>query len=63
MSLSHVLGKEHCDMCQILLGLIIDLCLPNNMLATHAIHTVCGMLNFLYISQNSSQTAKTLQFM
>jgi hypothetical protein len=50
-------------MCRILLGLIIDLRLPNNMSAAHAIHAVRGMLNFLYISQYPSQTAETLQFM
>ena len=47
-------------MCQILLGLIVDM---QTLKGTSAIHLICavrGILNFLYIAKFPSQTDQTL---
>jgi Plavaka transposase len=59
--LSRISGQEHKDMCRILLGLIVDLPLPENRSPRRLIHAVRAMLDFLYIAQYPSQTTATLQ--
>ena len=56
MSLSHVSGKEHANMCRILLGLIVDMQTLKGTSAIRLIRAVRGILNFLYITQFPSQT-------
>jgi hypothetical protein len=58
--LSRVSGKEHGDICRILLGLIVDLQLPGNRSPTQVICAVRAILDFLYIAQFPIQTTTTL---
>ena len=58
--LSHVTGKEHDLMCQILLGLIANARLLNNLDPTHMIRAVRAFLDFLYLVQLQVQWTKTL---
>ena len=47
-------------MCQILIGLIINLSLPGGQVPSHVIRAVRALLDFLYIAQLPSQTTDTL---
>jgi hypothetical protein len=58
--LSHVSGKEHKNMCRILLGLVVDLHLPNGSSSPRVLKAVCGLLDFLYLAQLPSQTTDTI---
>jgi Plavaka transposase len=64
-SLSRVSGKEHHDICRILLGVIIDIPISNcvGFSSTWGIHAIRAILDFLYITQYPSQTSKSLQFL
>ena len=59
-SLSRVSGKEHADMCRILLGLIIDMRTLEGTSAVRLVRAVRAVLDFLYIAQFPSQTDETL---
>ena len=59
-SLSRVSGKEHADMCRILLGLIIDMRTLRGTSAIRLVRAVRGILDFLHIAQFPSQTEETL---
>jgi hypothetical protein len=59
-SLSRVSGKEHGDMCRILLGLVVDLPLPNNQSPARLVRALRSLLDFLYISQYPTQTTQSL---
>ena len=59
-TLSRVTGKEHKDMCRILLGLIIDLPLPSGQVTSRVIRTVHALLDFLYLAQLPSHTTNTI---
>ncbi|KAI0043223.1 hypothetical protein FA95DRAFT_1498903 [Auriscalpium vulgare] len=59
-SLQRVSGSEHKDMCRILLGLIVDLRLPNNLSPVRVIRAVRAILDFLYLAQYPKHTNKTL---
>ena len=50
-TLSRVSGKEHADMCKILLGLVTDMRTISGASAIQVVRAVCGLLNFLYIAQ------------
>lgn len=60
-SLSRVTGKEHADMCRILLGLVVDLPLPGGFSPIRLIRAVRAILDFLYLAQYPVHTAETLQ--
>jgi hypothetical protein len=62
-SLSRVTGKEHADMCRILLGLVVDLKLPNGTSPIPLIRAIRSLLDFLYLSQYPLHTSKTLQLL
>ncbi|KAJ3518971.1 hypothetical protein NM688_g9368 [Phlebia brevispora] len=49
--LSRLTGKEHADICRILLGIIIDLPLPNNIPSASLMRVVWAMLDFVYLAQ------------
>ena len=49
-NLSHVTGQEHKNMCWILLGLILDLPLPDGHVSTWIIRAVCTLLDFTYVT-------------
>src|ERR1700742_3375663 len=59
-SLSHITGKEHKAMCQILLGLIINLPLPSRQVASCMLKATQALLDFLFLAQYSSHTTDTL---
>lgn len=59
-SLSRVTGKEHADMCRILMGLVIDLRLPGNYSPLRLIRALRAILDFLYLSQYPIHTKETL---
>ena len=58
--LSRVTGKEHDEMSRILLGLLIDLRLPDNRSPARLICAVRALLDFLYLSQYPVHTSDTL---
>jgi hypothetical protein len=60
---SRILGKEHAEMCKILLGLIINLPLPDNCSSDKLLRAVRGILDFLYLAQLPSHTEETLNDM
>ncbi|KAI9437471.1 hypothetical protein H4582DRAFT_1815428 [Lactarius indigo] len=59
--LSHVTGLEHKNMCQILLGLIVNHPLPSGQAPLQLVRTACMLLDFLYLAQLPSQTTDTLR--
>jgi hypothetical protein len=62
-TLSRVSGKEHSDMCRILLGLIIDIRLPGGVSSTQFICAVRALLDFLYLAQFPTHTEETLRLL
>ncbi|KAI0039507.1 hypothetical protein FA95DRAFT_1577560 [Auriscalpium vulgare] len=61
--LSRVTGQEHKDMSRILLGLIVDLQLPDGTPTTHVVRTVRALLDFLYLAQYPSHSDDTLSYL
>lgn len=61
--LSRVSGKEHSDMCRILLGLVIGLPSLPGVSSVQLLRSVRSLLDFLYIAQFPSQTAETLEYL
>ena len=59
--LSKVTGKEHKDICRILLGLIVGLRLPGGHMPLRVIKAVRAILDFVYLAQFPSQTTDTLR--
>jgi hypothetical protein len=62
-SLSHLTGKEHANMCRILLGLVVDLKLPGNRSPLPLIRAVRALLDFLYLAQYPLHTSETLRLL
>ena len=62
-SLSRVTGKEHADMCRILLGLVIDLKLPDGTSPILLIRSIRSLLDFLYLAQYPLHTSETLRLL
>ncbi|KAF9777395.1 hypothetical protein BJ322DRAFT_1102350 [Thelephora terrestris] len=62
-SLSRVTGKEHADMCRILLGLVVDLKLSNGSSPIPLIRAIRSLLDFLYLSQYPIHTSETLRLL
>jgi len=60
-TLSHASGKEHKDMCRVLLGLIIGLPLPGGQLPSRVVKAVRAILDFVYLAQFPSHTTDTLR--
>jgi hypothetical protein len=58
---SRVTGQEHKNMCRVLLGLIIDLPLPDGQVPSRVVKAVRAFLDFLYLAQYPSHTIQTLQ--
>jgi len=59
-SFSCVSGKEHKNICQLLLGLIVDLQPADGSSPACVIKAACGLLDFLYLAQLPSQTTDTI---
>ena len=60
---SRISGKEHAEMCKVLLGLVIGLPLPDNCSSDKLLRAVRGILDFLYLAQLPSHTDQTLNDM
>ncbi|KAN0130983.1 hypothetical protein V8E53_011116 [Lactarius tabidus] len=58
--LSRITGKEHKNMSRILLGLVLDLPVPNGQVSPRIIMTVCSLLDFLFLAQLPSHSSHTL---
>ncbi|KAJ6458500.1 hypothetical protein C8R45DRAFT_757736, partial [Mycena sanguinolenta] len=54
---------KHSQMCRILLGLIIDLRLPDRNSTTRLIRAIRGALDFLYLSQYPPHSSETLSLL
>jgi hypothetical protein len=59
-TLSRLSGTEHSQICCFLLGIIIDIRLPNNMSSSQLLHAVRGLLDFLYLAQYPCHSSETL---
>ncbi|KAJ7150607.1 hypothetical protein C8R46DRAFT_846333, partial [Mycena filopes] len=59
-SLSRVSGTEHGQICKILLGLLVDLRLPERQSTTRLIRAVRGSLDFLYLAQYPMHSSETI---
>ena len=62
-TLSRVSGQEHAHICRILMGLIIDLRLPDGTHPGRLIRAVRGMLDFLYLAQYPLHSSETLELL
>ena len=62
-SLSRVTGHEHDQICRFLLGLVIDIRLPDNLSNIRLLRSVRAMLDFLYLAQYPTHTDSTLRLL
>ncbi|KAJ7204055.1 hypothetical protein GGX14DRAFT_398364 [Mycena pura] len=58
--LSRVTGQEHDQICRFLLGIAIDIPLPDNLDSGRLIRSIRGLLDFLYLSQYPVHSVETL---
>ncbi|KZT20962.1 hypothetical protein NEOLEDRAFT_1074287 [Neolentinus lepideus HHB14362 ss-1] len=58
--LSKVTGREHAQMCQLLLGLVVDIRLPNGQSTARLIAAVRAILDFCYLAQYPVHSDDTL---
>ncbi|KAI0054641.1 hypothetical protein BV25DRAFT_1816783 [Artomyces pyxidatus] len=61
--LSRVSGQEHKDICRILMGLVVDLPLPDGVSPIRLVRAVRAMLDFLYLAQYPSHSSDTLEYL
>ncbi|OJT07538.1 hypothetical protein TRAPUB_1634 [Trametes pubescens] len=61
--LQRVTGKEHADICRILIGLIIGLPLPDGLNPARLVRATRALLDFLYVAQYPVQTTETLELL
>jgi hypothetical protein len=61
--LSRVTGTEHDQICRFLLGLIINIKLPNRASMAKLLRAVRGLLDFLYLAKYPVHTTETLQLL
>ncbi|KAJ3555302.1 hypothetical protein NP233_g12242 [Leucocoprinus birnbaumii] len=59
--LLHIVGTEHDQMCCVLLGLVLDVCLPNKKHPTSLIKTVRAVLDIVYLAKYPIHSSSTLQ--
>ncbi|KAF8259179.1 hypothetical protein EI94DRAFT_1617172 [Lactarius quietus] len=62
-SLSRVTGQEHDQICRFLLGIIIDIRLPDNLSNGRLLRSTRALLDFLYIAQYPVHTDTTLKLL
>ncbi|KAJ6618406.1 hypothetical protein B0H10DRAFT_1795346 [Mycena sp. CBHHK59/15] len=62
-NLSRVTGKEHDQISRFLLGIIIDIRLPDNLSSTRLLGAVRGILDFVYLAQYPMHTDETLSLL
>ncbi|KAM6489556.1 hypothetical protein JOM56_014975 [Amanita muscaria] len=63
MSLTHVTGGEHDEMCRLLLGIIADAPTIAGVASARLLHAVRGLLNFVTISQYPIHSDESLQLL
>ncbi|KAG2154332.1 uncharacterized protein EDB93DRAFT_1320044 [Suillus bovinus] len=61
--LSHISGTKHAQICCFLLGVVIGICLPNNLNGSRLLRAVWGLLDFLYFAQYPCHSSETLQLL
>ncbi|KAI0038107.1 hypothetical protein FA95DRAFT_1665906 [Auriscalpium vulgare] len=61
--MSRVSGQEHKDICRVLLGVIVDLPLPNGTSSAPIVRAVRALLDFVYIAQYPSHSTTTLTYL
>ncbi|KAF7349526.1 hypothetical protein MSAN_01743000 [Mycena sanguinolenta] len=61
--LSRVTGREHDQILRFLLGIIIDIHLPNGLSSGRLLSAVRGLLDFVHLAQYPMHTDKTLSLM
>ncbi|KAG1772876.1 hypothetical protein EV702DRAFT_1181229 [Suillus placidus] len=59
-NLSRISGMEHSQICHFLLGIIIDIRLPNHLAPSRLIRAVKGLLDFLYLAQYPCHSSEIL---
>ena len=62
-SLYQLTGREHSDIARILLGLIIDIPLPDGVSPHRLVRAVRGILDFLYLAQYPVHTTTSLRLL
>ena len=62
-SLSQLSGTKHSQICQLVLGMVVDLCLPNSMNPSCLICAVHAILDFLYLAQYPVHLSTTLDLL
>ncbi len=62
-SLSRLTGREHGDICRILLGLIIDMRLPNGLSSGPLVRAVRALMDFVYLAQYPIHSNESLSAM
>ncbi|KAJ7739261.1 hypothetical protein DFH07DRAFT_965821 [Mycena maculata] len=58
--ISHLSRQEHDQICRFLLGIVIDIPLPDNLDPGRLIRSIRGLLDFLYLSQYPVHSGETL---
>jgi hypothetical protein len=58
--LSRLTGKEHDQMCRILMGIVVDMRLPGNLDPSRLIRAVRAIMDFLYLAQLPIHGSKSL---
>ncbi|KAI0038015.1 hypothetical protein FA95DRAFT_1449770, partial [Auriscalpium vulgare] len=61
--LSRVSGQEHKDICRIILGLVVDLPLPDGQSPVRLVRALRALLDFLYLAQYPSHSDDTLKYL
>ncbi|KAJ3547009.1 hypothetical protein NM688_g5449 [Phlebia brevispora] len=62
--LSCLTGQEHADICRILLGLVVDMRLPNGLSSAPLVRAVRALLDFVYLAQypiHSDESLRSLE--
>ena len=62
-TLSRVTGREHDQMAHILLGLVLEIRLPNNISAVRLVRSIRAVLDFLFLAQYPVHTSDTLELL
>ncbi|KAI0039282.1 hypothetical protein FA95DRAFT_1504372 [Auriscalpium vulgare] len=61
--MSRVSGQEHKDICRVLLGVIVDLPLPNHASTAPLVRAVRALLDFVYVAQYPTHSTTTLEYL
>ncbi|TFK53168.1 hypothetical protein OE88DRAFT_1626862 [Heliocybe sulcata] len=62
-TLSKITGHEHAQMCQLLLGMVMDIKLPNHLPTSRLVRAVRAILDFCYLAQYPVHTDNTLSLL